>query len=117
MNDKEIRSEEPVTIAEVKKILSDIAKDKKELSETNELEYVQKKALEHAQHASKISLKDATAIVNDLTGMGLQKEKAIEITNCMPANRDELRAFFSKERKQPETEEIDKVLEVLAKYK
>ncbi len=117
MNTKEMHSEEPVTIAEVKKILSDISKDKKEISETNELEYVQKKALEHAQHAAKVSMKDANSMVTELTGAGLSKEKAIEIVNCMPANRDEIRAFFSKERKQPETEEVDKMLEVLAKYK
>ena len=110
MNTKEIRSEEPVTIAEVKKLLADISKEK-------ELEYVQKKALEHAQHAAKLSVKDATAVVNDLMGLGLSKERAIEVVNCMPANRDELRAFFAKERKQPETEEVDKMLEVLAKYK
>ncbi len=110
MNTKEIRSEEPVTIAEVKKLLTEISKEK-------DLEYVQKKALEHAQHGAKVSMKDATAIVNELVGIGLNKEKAIEVVNCMPANRDELRAFFSKERKQPETEDIDKMLEVLAKYK
>jgi len=110
MNAKEIRSEEPVTVAEVKKLLTEISKEK-------ELEYVQKKALEHSQHAAKVSLKDATALVNDLTILGMSKEKAIEVVNCMPANRDELRAFFTKERKQPETEEIDKMLEVLAKYK
>lgn len=110
MNVKEFYSEEPVTIAEVKKMLTAISKEK-------ELEYVQKKSLEHAQHSAKVSYKDATAMVGELTELGLSKEKAIEIINAMPANRDELRAFFSKERKQPETEEVDKVLEVLAKHR
>lgn len=110
MNKKEFYSEEPVTIAEVKKILSAISKEK-------ELEYVQKKALEHSQHTAKVSFTDAKQMVDELTKGGLSKEKAIEIINCMPANRDELRAFFSKERKQPETEEIDKILEVLAKHR
>jgi len=109
MNAKEFYSEEPVTLAEVKKLLSAISKEK-------ELEYVQKKSLEHAQHCVHTSFKDATAMVNQLVELGLTKEKAIEIVNCMPANRDELRTLFSKERKQPETETVDKVLEVLAKY-
>jgi DNA-directed RNA polymerase subunit F len=110
MNVKEFYSEEPVTVAEVKKLLTAISKER-------ELEYVQKKALEHAQHGAKVSFKDATAMVNELVELGLTKEKAIEIVNSMPADRDELRAFFSKERKQPETDEVDKVLGVLAKYR
>lgn len=107
---KEVYSEEPVTLAEVKKVLTAVSKEK-------ELEYVQKKALEHAQHNAKVSFKDATEMVNELMGVGLAKEKAIEIVNCMPVNRDELRAFFSKERKQPETAEVDKILEILAKHR
>jgi DNA-directed RNA polymerase subunit F len=110
MNAKEFYSEEPVTVAEVKNLLTKISKEK-------ELEYVQKKALEHSQHASKVSMKDATAMVNELTELGVAKEKAIEVINAMPANRDELRAFFAKERKQPETEQVDKILEVLAKHR
>lgn len=115
MNRKEFYSEEPVTLAEVKKLLTAISKDKAEAS--GELEYVQKKALEHAQHAAKVSYTDAHKMVEELMATGLGKEKAIEIVNSMPVNRDELRAFFSKERKQPETEEIDKILEILAKYR
>jgi len=115
MNKKEFYSEEPVTVAEVKKLLTGISKDKAETGA--EMEYVQKKALEHAQHAAKVSHTDAKKIVDELVAMGVQKEKAIEVVNSMPINRDELRAFFSKERKQPETEEIDKILGVLAKYR
>lgn len=111
MNTKEFFSEEPVTVAEVKKLLTAISKEKEEL------EYVQKKALEHAQHAAKVSYTDATKMVNELVELEIGKEKAIEIINAMPVNRDELRAFFSKERKQPETDAIDKILEVLAKYR
>jgi len=115
MNGKEFYSEEPVTVAEVKKLLTAISKDKAEGG--IELEYVQKKALEHAQHAAKVSYTDAHKMVEELTGIALSKEKAIEIVNSMPVNRDELRAFFSKERKPPETEEIDKILGILAKYR
>ncbi len=110
MNTKEFYSEEPVTLAEVKKLLTAISKEK-------ELEYVQKKSLEHAQHCAQTSYKDATEMVNQMAELDLNKEKAIEIVNAMPANRDELRAFFSKERKQPETETIDKVLEILDKHR
>jgi DNA-directed RNA polymerase subunit F len=111
MNSKEFYSEEPVTVAEVKKLLTAISKDKEEL------EYVQKKALEHAQHAAKVSYTDATKMVNEMVELDVNKEKAIEVVNTMPANLDELRAFFSKERKPVETEVLEKVLEVLAKYR
>ncbi len=111
MTTKEIYSEEPVTIPEVKKLLTGISKEREEL------EYVQQKALEHAQHTAKTSYKNAVAMVNELVSLGLTKEKAVEIVNSMPVDRDELRVFFSKERKQPETEQIDKILEVLAKYR
>ena len=58
-----------------------------------------------------------TQMVNELIEVGITKEKAIEIVNAMPVNRDELRTFFSKERKQPETDEVDKILEILSKYR
>jgi DNA-directed RNA polymerase subunit F len=111
MDTKEFYSEEPVTIAEVKKLLTAISKDKEEL------EYVQKKALEHAQHAAKVSYTDATKMVNEMTEAGISKEKAIEVINAMPANLDELRAFFAKERKPVETAELEKLLEIMAKYR
>jgi len=111
MNTKEFFSEEPVTVAEVKKFLTGISKEKEEL------EYVQKKALEHAQHAAKVSYTDATKMVNEMVEIEVNKEKAIEIINAMPVDREELRAFFSKERKQPETDQIDKILAILAKYR
>ena len=110
MNTKEFYSEEPVTIAEVKKILTASSKEK-------ELEYVQKKALEHSQHCAKVSFTDANKMVAELEALEVNKEKAIEIVNAMPNDRDEIRAFFSKERKPPETDTIDAVLGVLAKYK
>lgn len=100
-----------MTLAEVKKLLTDISKEKEEL------EYVQKKSLEHAQQSAKLSFQDAEKLLAELLEIGIQKEKAIEIINAMPADRDELRTFFSKERKQPETAEVDKMLEALAKYR
>lgn len=111
MNTKEFFSEEPVTIAEVKKLLTAISKEKEEL------EYVQKKALDHAQHAAKVSYTDAIKMVDELVEAGVAKEKAIEVVNAMPVNLDELRAFFSKERKPVETAELEAVLGVLAKYR
>jgi len=108
---KEFIYEKPVTLAEVKKILKDLSKEKEEL------DYVQKKALSHAQKLSRVSLKDAEALQKELMEKGVEEEKAIEIINIMPKTRDELRTLFSKERKQPETEEIDSILDVLAKYK
>jgi DNA-directed RNA polymerase subunit F len=111
MNVKEFYYEKPVTLAEVKSLLTRVSKEKEEL------EYVQKKALEHSQKLAKLSLKDAEALVKELIEMGLEEEKVVEIVNIMPLNRDELRALFSKERKQQETEQIDKILEALAKYR
>ena len=111
MNSKEFFSEEPVTVAEVKKLLTTISKEKEEL------EYVQKKALEHAQHAAKVSFSDATKMVDEMVAIEIAKEKAIEVINAMPVNLDELRAFFSKERKPVETEVLEKVLGIMAKYR
>ncbi|MBN2518295.1 MAG: RNA polymerase [Candidatus Altiarchaeota archaeon] len=107
---KEFIYEKPVTLVEVKKILKDLSKEKEEL------DYVQKKALAHAEKLSKVSLKDAEALQKDLMAKGIEETKSVEIINIMPKTRDELRTLFSKERKQPETEQIDAILEILAKY-
>ena len=108
---KEFIYEKPITLAEVKKLLTEVSKEK------DELDYVQKKALTHAEKLSKVSLKDAEALQKELTENSIEEEKAIEIINIMPKTRDELRAIFSKERKQPETEQLDAILEILAKYR
>jgi len=111
MANKDIISEQAITTAEVKKLLKDISKNKEEM------DYVQKKTLAHAEKSAKVSLKDAQAMQKEFGEMGLDAEKAIEIINIMPATRDELRTIFSKERKQPETEDMDKIMDVVLKYK
>jgi DNA-directed RNA polymerase subunit F len=109
--EEKIIKEEPITQAEVKEILSKISKDKEEL------EYVQKKTLTNVEHLVNISAADAQAAVAELEEQNIDKEKAIEVVNLLPRNREEIRTIFSKERKQPETEELDKILEVISKYR
>ena len=109
--EEKIIKEEPITQAEVKEILTKISKDKEEL------EYVQKKTLTNVEHLANISAADAQAAVAELEELGLDKEKAIEVVNLLPRNKEELRTIFSKERKQPETEELEKILEAVSKYR
>jgi len=115
MATKDIISEQAITVAEVKQILTDISKTK--AANEEEMDYVQKKSLSHAENTAKVSLKDAQAMQEEFTALELDPEKAIEIINVMPASRDELRTIFSKERKQPETDVLDKILDVVLKYK
>lgn len=111
MANKNIISETPITLPEVKELLLGISKRRPEL------DYVQKKVLANAEKTAKLSLADAKKLHQELVSMGIENEKAVELVNIMPNNKDELRALFAKERKQPESDTLDKILEIMSSYK
>ena len=110
MAESKIIHEEPLTVAEAKELLIEMTKRKEEP------DYVQKKALAHAERTAKLPADKAVQLKKELMEMGIDEEKAIEVVNIMPKTRDEVRVLFSKERRPPETEEVDKIIELVGGY-
>ena len=99
-----------LTLAEVKEIL------KKE-AEERELSPLQKSALAHAEEFSRLKLKDAKKLVEELLQLDFMDEKhAVKIADILPIHPDQVRTLYTKEKIVLPPEDIKKVLDIVAKY-
>jgi DNA-directed RNA polymerase subunit F len=107
---KNILQEEILTLAEVKEILDEI---KEKRADEEELGYELRRAMRHAELFAQGTGEENRRIVEEL--MKLEKinsEIAVKIADTRPANRDELRAIYAKERFTLSEEELDSILEI-----
>jgi len=107
---KEVLSEELLTLAEVKELLSKIAEERRE--QGLEVGYGFRKALHHADQFSKISGTKSRELVNKL--LELEKMKpaiAVRIADILPQSRDEIRSIYAKEKYTLSNEELDQILD------
>lgn len=113
---KDILDEEYLTIAETKDLLADIQHERS-LDEERELPYELARTIEHANRFAVISTEDAHALVEDLLELDkVDEATAYKITNLLPQNRDELRAIYAQERYTLDGDELDAILNTVAKY-
>ncbi|MEN4006697.1 MAG: RNA polymerase Rpb4 family protein [Methanobacteriaceae archaeon] len=106
---KKIISTDPITTAEVKKVLE-------ELSKHYELTYEQNLVLDHATKFSKIDAESANKLVEELAGT-LKKTQAVKIADIMPEDMADLRLLFAKERGTYKKEDQEKILETVDRYR
>lgn len=106
---KKVIDTDPITIAEVKGMLE-------ELSEHYELTYEQNLALDHVIKFSKVDEESAKKIVEELSET-FKKTQAIKIADVMPEDIADLRLLFAKERGTYKTEDLEKILEIVNKYR
>jgi len=101
----------PVPLAEVKKTLRKIEKERKGML------YEQKNALEHANKFAKLTLKKTEDMIKELQAIEVvQETHAIKIADILPKNEDDLKTIFAKERITVGADEIKKILDIVAKY-
>ena len=110
-------SERIVTLAEVKNILKDKKKDYTD--EEKEQFYEQKRALDHASKAAKLSVKDAFKLIEEIKALGLSltEDQGVKIADLLPETVDDVRAIFAKERFRYSEDDIKKILDVVSKYR
>jgi len=105
----EIKSEEPVPAASVKKILSKREKEK-------ELGYEQKITLEYLKKFSKVSEKDVLELSDELKKIEkLKPQQIINIVDFLPKDLDELRLIFANDRTTLSEDDKKKVLSLVKK--
>lgn len=111
-----LKSEEPITIAEVADILKN--KEKQYKAEGKEPLYEHKRALEHAKVSVRLGKKDCADLIKKITDldMGLNPEWVIKIVDLVPESVDDVRAIFAKERFKYGEEEIKKIIDVVDQY-
>ena len=107
---KEIIESEPISGAEVKKVLE-------EFSEDNELNYEQNLTLNHLARFKRYSAEDAEEIFEKLQDeFGLRAKVAAHIVDLVPVDLADMRLIFAKEPTKTTKEDMEKILEMLEQY-
>jgi DNA-directed RNA polymerase subunit F len=112
MKVKAIRSEERVTLSEVRDVLANVEAER--LEAEKEMSYELRRSIEHANQLAKLPVDNSRALVEEL--LKLEKMKpdiALRIANIAPRSRDELRAIYAKEKFSLSGEELDEILELV----
>ena len=119
---KEIIEEEVLTLAEAKEILATLTERMKEAEgregeEEEEVRYEQRKALEHASKFAKLDVEDSKALISDLLKLKkINNTIAVRIADLMPRSKNEVRAIYAKEQFTLSEEDIDEILDCVARY-
>ena len=104
-------SEQYVTLAEVRDLLTEANEKRGELST------IQKSAMAHAQTIAKITKEDADQIVERTQALDFVTETtSYKIADILPKYPEDVRAIFAKERITLEPDDIQKVLVIVAEY-
>lgn len=113
---KEIKDEEYLTIAEVKELLSAIEQERV-LDEDRELPYELARTIEHANRFAVMDPEESLELVVELEELDkVDEATAYKIANLLPESRDELRAIYAQERYSMDGDELDAILDIVAKY-
>lgn len=113
---KQKLDEEYLTVAETKDLLADIEQERA-LDEDREMRYELARAIDHVNRFTTIDGEDARALVEELTELEkLDPRTANKVADTMPQDRDELRSVFAQERYSLDGDELDEILNVVAKY-
>ena len=74
------------------------------------------KTMEYLRAYSKLDPDKAESLEHELQAFNLKKETIVMIINICPSSIDELRALLVLEERTIETEEAEKILEIVGKY-
>jgi DNA-directed RNA polymerase subunit F len=113
---KEKLEEEYLTIAETKEVLQDLERERA-ADEDREMRYELARAIEHVNRFAVLDPEESREFVDELLELDkVDEPTAYKIANLRPRDRDELRAVYAQERYSLSGDELDEVLEVVAKY-
>ena len=105
----EIKNEQPVAAAIVKKLLTKREKEK-------ELGYEQKVTLDYLKKFCDLSEKATDELIEDLKGVEkLNERQIVNIANLLPQDLDELRLIFANERIDLSEGDKKKILDAVKK--
>jgi DNA-directed RNA polymerase subunit F len=113
---KEVLDERYLTTAEGKELLAEI-ENERALDEDREMRYELARAIEHVNRFAVLETEESRELVAELRELEkVDESTAYKIANLLPADRDELRSVFAQERYSLSGEELDDVLDAVAKF-
>ncbi len=113
MSDRGVLQVKPVTMYEAKAILE------RELEEIEEPVYEQKICLDYLKKFARLTPEEGRRIVEEVLQVSdkIREEVAVKIADLLPADEEDVRAIFAKERAILEKSEIAKIVEICARYR
>ncbi|MFB6111370.1 MAG: RNA polymerase Rpb4 family protein [Halobacteriaceae archaeon] len=112
---KEKLDEEYLTVAEAKELLADVEAER--VADDRELRYELARAIDHVNRFGELDPAEAREFVSELEELPkVDEPTAYKIADLKPQSRDELRAVYAQERYALDGEELDEILDVVAKY-
>jgi DNA-directed RNA polymerase subunit F len=113
---KEKVDEEYVTISEVKTLLGEVEMERA-ADDDRDLRYELARAIEHVNRYAVLEPDEARELVEQLAELDKVNDKtAHKIVDILPQDRTELRSIYAKERFALDGEELDEILNLVAKY-
>ena len=113
---KEIIDEEYLTIAEAKELLEDLELERG-ADPDHEMRYELARAIEHVNRFAVLEAEESATLVEELAGLESVDDRiAYKIADLLPRDRDELRAIYAQERYSLSSDELDEILDIVAKY-
>jgi DNA-directed RNA polymerase subunit F len=113
---KEKLDEEYLTVSEAKELLADVEVERA-ADEEREMRYELARAIEHVNRFAVLSPEESRELVAELRELEkVDEPTAYKIADLLPQSRDELRAVFAKERYALDGDQLDEILNVVAKY-
>ncbi|TKX58196.1 RNA polymerase Rpb4 family protein [Halorubrum sp. SS7] len=113
---KEKLDEEYVTTSEAKEILVEI-EEERAADEDRDLRYELARAIEHVNRFADLDADESRELVEELTDLDqIDVPTAVKIADLLPEDRTELRSVFAQERYSLDGDELDEILNVVAKY-
>jgi DNA-directed RNA polymerase subunit F len=113
---KEKLDEEYLTVAETKAILEELERERA-ADEDREMRYELARAIEHVNRFALLDPEESREFVEELLELEkVDEPTAYKIADLQPQDRDELRAVYAQERYSLSGDELDEILEVVAKY-
>ncbi|SDM41533.1 DNA-directed RNA polymerase, subunit F [Halogranum gelatinilyticum] len=113
---KEKLDEEYLTVSEVKELLQEVEAERA-ADPDRELRYELARAIEHVNRFTVLSPEQSRELVAELEELEkVDEATAYKIADLLPADRDELRTVFAKQRYALDGDELDEILNVVAKY-
>lgn len=103
--------EQYLTLAEIKALLEVEERQRKDLS------HEQRYALVHAETFGRLPQDQTSALLADLLQVEMMTPgNAAKLADLLPTHADDVRAVFAKERFSLSKEDVDKVVQIVAKY-
>ncbi|SFG38137.1 DNA-directed RNA polymerase, subunit F [Halopelagius inordinatus] len=108
--------EEYLTVSEVKSLLQDVEAERA-ADEEREIRYELARAIEHVNRFAILDPEESRELVEDLLELEkVDETTAFKIADLLPQSRDELRSLYAQQRYALSGDELDEILNVVAKY-